>query len=34
MIGTLNEYETEGITWIAGEGKGGVVKSYDKRANR
>ncbi|MCY8071929.1 Ger(x)C family spore germination protein [Bacillus inaquosorum] len=34
MIGTLNEYETEGITWIAGEGKGGVVKSYDKKSQQ
>lgn len=34
MIGTLNEYETEGITWIRGEGKGGVVKSHDKKSQQ
>lgn len=34
MIGTLNEYETEGITWITGEGKGGVVKSHDKKSRQ
>ncbi|MCY8534373.1 Ger(x)C family spore germination protein [Bacillus vallismortis] len=34
MIGSLNEYETEGITWIAGEGKGGVVKAHDKKSGQ
>lgn len=34
MIGTLNEYESEGITWIRGEGKVGVVKSHDKKSQQ
>ncbi|AJS61483.1 spore gernimation protein GerC [Paenibacillus sp. IHBB 10380] len=29
-IGTLNEHEVEGLTWIKGEIKGGVIKAYDK----
>ncbi|MFT4400790.1 Ger(x)C family spore germination protein [Bacillus sp. SW14] len=34
MIGFLDEYETEGIAWIAGGGKGGVVKCYDKKSQQ
>ncbi|MCO4850672.1 Ger(x)C family spore germination protein [Bacillus vallismortis] len=34
MVGSLDEYETEGITWIAGERKGGVVKSHDKKSGQ
>ncbi|WEA41242.1 Ger(x)C family spore germination protein [Lysinibacillus fusiformis] len=29
-LGTLNEEELEGITWITGKGKGGVIKTFDK----
>lgn len=29
LIGFLNEEEIEGITWITGKGKGGMVKSFD-----
>lgn len=29
-LGTLNEEELEGITWITGKGKGGVVKTFEK----
>ncbi|MBT2617018.1 MULTISPECIES: Ger(x)C family spore germination protein [unclassified Bacillus (in: firmicutes)] len=34
MAGTLNEEELEGVTWITGKGKGGVVKSYDKETGQ
>ncbi|MBO0999058.1 Ger(x)C family spore germination protein [Bacillus sp. SD075] len=34
MTGTLNEEEVEGITWITGKGKGGVVKGYDKETGQ
>ncbi len=34
MTGILNEEELEGITWIKGKGKGGVVKSYDKETGQ
>ncbi|WP_347942532.1 Ger(x)C family spore germination protein [Peribacillus simplex] len=34
MTGVLNEEELEGITWIKGKGKGGVVKSYDKETGQ
>ena len=29
-IGTLEEQDVEGLTWITGEAKGGVIKTYDK----
>ncbi len=31
MIGFLNEEELDGLTWITGKGKGGLVKSFDKK---
>lgn len=31
LRGFLNEKELEGLTWIIGEGKGGLVKSVDKK---
>ncbi|MCR8869555.1 Ger(x)C family spore germination protein [Peribacillus frigoritolerans] len=34
MTGTLNEEELEGVTWITGKGKGGVVKSFDKETGQ
>ncbi|MGZ9816780.1 Ger(x)C family spore germination protein [Peribacillus simplex] len=34
MTGFLNEEELEGVTWITGKGKGGVVKSYDKETGQ
>ncbi|TKH03466.1 Ger(x)C family spore germination protein [Peribacillus simplex] len=30
MTGFLNEEELDGVTWITGKGKGGLVKSFDK----
>ncbi|USL45583.1 Ger(x)C family spore germination protein [Priestia megaterium] len=33
LRGFLNEKELEGITWLTGKGKGGVVKSFDKQTN-
>ncbi|PAE26150.1 Ger(x)C family spore germination protein [Bacillus sp. 7894-2] len=30
----LNDKETEGVTWIKGKGKGGLVRSYDEEANQ
>ncbi|MEH7544633.1 MULTISPECIES: Ger(x)C family spore germination protein [Bacillaceae] len=30
LVGFLNEEELEGITWITGKGKGGLVKSFDQ----
>ncbi|WP_342603893.1 Ger(x)C family spore germination protein [Peribacillus sp. FSL E2-0159] len=34
MAGTLNEEELEGVTWITGKGKGGVVKSFYKETGQ
>ncbi|MDP1420284.1 Ger(x)C family spore germination protein [Peribacillus simplex] len=34
MTGTLNEEDLEGVTWITGKGKGGVVKSFDKETGQ
>lgn len=31
LLGFLNETETEGLTWITGKGKGGLVKSFDNK---
>lgn len=31
LRGILNEQEMEGLTWITGKGKGGLVKSVDKK---
>lgn len=31
LRGILNEKEMEGLTWITGKGKGGLVKSVDKK---
>lgn len=30
----LNDTETEGVTWIKGKGKGGLVRSYDEAASQ
>lgn len=34
MIGFLNEEELDGLTWIIGKGKGGLVKSFDKKTGQ
>ncbi|RAS86346.1 Ger(x)C family spore germination protein [Priestia endophytica] len=34
MIGFLNEEELEGLTWITGKGRGGLVKSFDKKTGQ
>ncbi|MFE4813674.1 Ger(x)C family spore germination protein [Peribacillus simplex] len=34
MTGFLNEEELEGVTWLTGKGKGGVVKSFDKETGQ
>ncbi|WP_249598211.1 Ger(x)C family spore germination protein [Peribacillus frigoritolerans] len=34
MTGFFNEEELEGVTWITGKGKGGVVKSFDKETGQ
>ncbi|KAA8757687.1 Ger(x)C family spore germination protein, partial [Priestia megaterium] len=34
MIGFLNEEELDGLTWITGKGKGGLVKSFDKNTGQ
>jgi len=34
MIGFLNEEELDGLTWITGKGKGGLVKSFDKKTGQ
>lgn len=34
MIGFLNEEELEGVTWLTGKGKGGLVKSFDKKTGQ
>jgi spore germination protein len=34
MIGFLNEEELDGLAWITGKGKGGLVKSFDKKTGQ
>jgi len=34
MIGFLNEEELDGLTWITGKGKGGLVKSFDEKTGQ
>ncbi|HWO98430.1 MAG TPA: Ger(x)C family spore germination protein [Bacillus sp. (in: firmicutes)] len=34
LRGFLNEAELEGITWITGKGKGGLVKSFDSKTGK
>ena len=34
MTGFLNEEELDGVTWITGKGKGGLVKSFDKETGQ
>ncbi|PJN56286.1 Spore germination protein B3 precursor [Paenibacillus sp. GM2FR] len=34
LRGFLNEKEIEGLTWITGKGKGGLVKSVDKKTGQ
>lgn len=34
LLGFLNEEEMEGLTWITGKGKGGLVKSFDAATNQ
>ena len=34
LRGFLNENELEGLTWITGEGKSGLVKSFDKKTGK
>ncbi|MCM3772851.1 MULTISPECIES: Ger(x)C family spore germination protein [Priestia] len=34
MIGFLNEEELDGLTWITGKGKGGLVKTFDKKTSQ
>lgn len=34
LRGFLNEKEIEGITWITGKGKGGLVKSFDRKTGQ
>ncbi|HWO96172.1 MAG TPA: Ger(x)C family spore germination protein [Bacillus sp. (in: firmicutes)] len=34
LRGFLNEAELEGITWITGKGKGGLVKSFDQETGQ
>ena len=34
MIGFLNEEELDGLTWIIGKGKGGLVKDFDKNTGQ
>nr|WP_295971241.1 Ger(x)C family spore germination protein [uncultured Bacillus sp.] len=34
LIGFLNEEELEGVTWITGKGKGGLVKSYNEETGQ
>ncbi|MGE7861493.1 Ger(x)C family spore germination protein [Bacillus mobilis] len=34
LRGCLNESELEGLTWITANGKGGLVKSYDKKTKK
>ncbi|MDC0706433.1 MULTISPECIES: Ger(x)C family spore germination protein [Priestia] len=34
LIGFLNEEELDGLTWITGKGKGGLVKSFDEKTGQ
>ncbi len=34
LLGFLNEEEMEGLTWITGKGKGGLVKNFDAATNQ
>ena len=34
MIGFLNEEDIDGLTWITGKGKGGLVKTFDKKTGQ
>ncbi|WP_028402700.1 Ger(x)C family spore germination protein [Ectobacillus panaciterrae] len=34
LRGFLNEKELDGLTWITGKGKGGLVKSFDKKTGQ
>jgi spore germination protein len=34
MIGFLNEEELDGLTWITGKGKGGLVKSFNEKTGQ
>lgn len=34
LVGFLNEVELEGLNWITGKGKGGVVKGFDKETGQ
>jgi spore germination protein len=34
LLGFLNEEELDGLTWITGKGKGGLVKNFDKETNQ
>lgn len=34
LLGFLNEEELDGITWITGKGKGGLVKNFDEETNQ
>jgi spore germination protein len=34
LVGFLNEEETDGLTWITGKGKGGLVKAFDEETNQ
>ncbi|OIK07653.1 spore gernimation protein GerC [Bacillus sp. MUM 116] len=34
LRGFLNEKQLEGITWLTGKGKGGVVKGFDQQSKR
>lgn len=33
-ISTFDEEDLEGITWISGKGKGGIIKSYNKKTGK
>ncbi|WP_223591033.1 Ger(x)C family spore germination protein [Neobacillus bataviensis] len=34
LLGFLNEKELEGLAWLTGKGKGGVVKSFDEETSQ
>ncbi|WP_066372778.1 Ger(x)C family spore germination protein [Neobacillus fumarioli] len=34
LLGYLNEDEVEGLTWITGKGKGGIVKTFDTKTHQ
>ncbi|QGQ45792.1 Ger(x)C family spore germination protein [Metabacillus sediminilitoris] len=34
LLGFLNEEELDGLTWITGKGKGGLVKNFDQETNQ